>query len=80
MFPTQHPSAWILSSDRYTDHLSKMLSYFHPVLRWSYTSRVCVVSGNFILKDDNTGVLPRRMAARKINEVANVKLLEMSTV
>lgn len=38
-----------------------------------------MVSGGLILKDGKDTVLPRRVAARKINEVTEVRLLKAST-
>lgn len=35
-----------------------------------------MISGSFILNEDDNGVLPRRVAARKINEATDVKLLK----
>lgn len=39
-----------------------------------------MISGSFIVSEDDNGVLPHRVAARKINEATDMKLLKTSTV
>lgn len=39
-----------------------------------------MISGSFILNENDNGVLPRRVAARKINEATDMKLLKTSTM